>query len=127
MNGSIWANWFDLGTVALATGAGAGGGFMLIKWFFETVLGRLDKRESRIDKATNELIDALSTQVKTLTERVTTVEKALQECKDEHSKSKAEVLQLRALLEARGEIRQRASEIVAADRLATNMEKENNS
>lgn len=106
----------QLGGVA-ALGGGAGGGFFAVKWFVEWLAGRLDKREARIDAGADKLIAGLERRLATLTDRLDKVENLLAECKSMHAKSEAEVLRLTALVEAQGEIRQRAQQVASADRL----------
>lgn len=106
----------QFGSVA-ALGGGAGGGFFIVKWFVEMIAGRLDKREARLDAGADKLIGALEKRIETLTVRLDAVEHLLADCQRMHSKSEAEVLRLTALVEAQGEIRQRAAAVVAADRL----------
>lgn len=106
----------QLGGVA-ALGGSAGGGFFIVKWFVEWIAGRLDKREARIDAGADKLIGALEKRIETLTARLDAVEHMLADCQRMHSKSEAEVLRLTALVEAQGEIRQRAAGVVALDRL----------
>lgn len=106
----------QLGGVA-ALGGSAGGGFFIVKWFVEWIAGRLDKREARLDAGADKLIGALEKRIETLTSRLDAVEHMLADCQRMHSKSEAEVLRLTALVEAQGEIRQRAAGVVALDRL----------
>lgn len=107
----------QLGGVA-ALGGGAGGGFFIVKWFAEWFAGRLDKREARLDATSDKLIASLETRLETLTGRIDTLEKMLADCQKQHAKSDAEVMRLSAIVDAQGEIRQRAAAVVAADRLA---------
>ncbi|SES08840.1 hypothetical protein [Sphingobium sp. YR768] len=107
----------QLGAV-VGLGGGAGGGFFAIKWFAEWIAGRLDKREARLDDTAAKLISALEKRIETLTERLDAVEKMLADCQRMHSKAEAEVLKLRAVVEGKGIIDQKAQAIVAADRLA---------
>lgn len=107
----------QLGGVA-ALGGGAGGGFFMVKWFAEWVAGRQDKREARLDATSDKLIASLEARLETLTTRLDVVETMLAECQKQHAKSDAEVMRLSAIVDAQGEIRQRAAAVVAADRLA---------
>jgi hypothetical protein len=113
----------QLGGVA-ALGGSAGGGFFIVKWFVEWIAGRLDKREARLDAGADKLIDALEKRIETLTSRLDAVEHMLADCQRMHSKSEAEVLRLTALVEAQGEIRQRAAGVIALDRLEQQAEKD---
>ena len=106
----------QFGSVA-ALGGGAGGGFFIVKWFVEMIAGRLDKREARLDAGADKLIGALEKRIETLTQRLDAVEHLLADCQRLHSKSEAEVMRLTAIVEAQGEIRQRAQQVVAADRM----------
>lgn len=95
----------------------------MVKWFAEWVAGRQDKREARLDATSDKLIASLETRLDTLTERLDAVERLLADCQKQHAKSEAEVLRLTAIVDAQGEIRQRAAAVVAADRLAQQGEK----
>lgn len=99
-----------------AMGVGGGGGFFAVKWFVEWMSGRMDKREARIDGGTDKLIEALERRVEALTARLDQVETDLADCKRKHAESDAEVLRLKAIIDGKGEIAQRAQAIVAADR-----------
>lgn len=92
-------------------------GFFVIKWFAEWIAGRNDKREARIDATSDKLIGSLEKRIETLTERLDTVERLLSDCQKMHAKSEADVMRLTAIIEAQGEIRQRAAGVVALDRL----------
>lgn len=106
----------QLGAI-VGLGGGAGGGFFAVKWFAEWVSGRLDKREARLDDTAAKLVAGLEKRIETLTSRLDAVERMLAECQKMHAKSEAEVLKLKALLDGKGEIAQRAQQTVAADRL----------
>lgn len=106
----------QLGAI-VGLGGGAGGGFFAVKWFAEWISGRLDKREARLDDTSAKLIAGLEKRIETLTDRLDAVEKMLAECQKMHAKSEAEVLKLRAIVDGKGEIAQRAQQVVAADRL----------
>lgn len=106
-------------------GGGAGGGFLAVKWLIEWVAGRLDKREARIDAGTDKLIEGLerqvaaqAAQIDALTRRIDGFQTQLDECRRKHAESDAEVMRLKAIIDGKGEIAQRAQAIVAADRLA---------
>ncbi|WP_416463180.1 hypothetical protein [Sphingomonas sp. VDB2] len=107
----------QIGAVA-TLGASGGGGFFAVKWFAEWMAGRLDKREARLDDAATKLISGLEHRIETLTNRLDAVETMLAECQKMHAKSDAEVMKLRAIVDGKGEIAQRAQQVVAADRLA---------
>lgn len=106
----------SIGTVA-ALGAGGGGGFFMVKWLFEYFAGRHDAREQRIDGGTDKLIERLERRVEALTARLDKVESDLSDCKRKHAESDAEVLRLKAIIDGKGEIAQRAAQVVAADRV----------
>lgn len=110
-------------------GGGAGIGFFAIKWFAEWFSGRSDKREARLDATSDKLNDLLERRIETLTDRLDTIESLLADCQRMHAKSEADVMRLTAIVEAQGEIRQRAAGVVALDRLsqaASKMEGDNN-
>ena len=85
----------------------------------------MDKRADRIDAGTDKLIKNLQEQVDALLERervreerLAKVEDDLAECKRRHAESEAEVMRLKAVIQGRGEVRDRVATIVAAERLA---------
>lgn len=98
-------------------GGGAGLGFYALKWFTEWIAGRNDKREARLDATSDKLISSLEVRIETLTKRLDTIEGLLADCQKMHAKAEADVLRLTAIVEAQGEIRQRAAGVVALDRL----------
>lgn len=113
-----------LATTTLGLGAGGGVGFFFVKWLFEFFGGRMDKRADRLDAGTDKLIAQLQGQVEALLERekqhvarLEKVEDELAECKRRHAESDAEVMRLKAILQGRGEMRERAAVIVAAEKL----------
>lgn len=108
-----------------AAGTGAGAGFFMVKWFFEWLGGRVDKREAavdrtaaRVDATTQTLIHNLEDRMTSLTSRLDLVETELKDCRDQHAKCEAELAQLRGLVHGLGDAKQTAQVIVAADRLA---------
>lgn len=117
------ADWFSGG---LGVGASAGVGYFMIRWFFEWMGGRLDKREERVDAGMKALLDALQKRVEAtekrlaLTEdRLAKTEQELRDCERKHAVSDAEITRLKAILQGQGEIRQLAAGAVAADRIDT--------
>lgn len=104
-------SWFALG-------AGGGGGFFAIKWLFEWVAGRLDRREAHLDASTAKLIQGLEHRLKSVTDRLDEVERLLRECQKMHATSEAQVLRLEAIIQGQGEMRQAAAGVVALDRLS---------
>jgi hypothetical protein len=103
------ANWFGIG-------AGAGGGFMAVRWFLEWVSGRVDKRTAHLDAATVRLIQALEERLESVMLRLDKTEKDLTECKKLHSESEARVMHLEAVFKGLGDARQHAALIVAAEK-----------
>lgn len=101
----------------LGAGGIAGVGFAFAKWFLEYVGGRMDKRAAALDAGTQRLIEGLEKRVNALTDRLDQVERDLAECNHKHALAEAEVAKLNAILLSRGEIRERAQLIVAAERL----------
>lgn len=109
--------------LAVASG-GAGGGFYLLKLLFETLTGRVDKREAavdagaaRLDEATQRLIARLEQEVNDLLPRMKSAEAELDECRRRDAESKAEVARLRATMQGWGDARDHAQSILAAQRL----------
>ncbi len=106
----------SIGALA-AAGGGIGGGFYAVKWAFEWVAGRMDKRADRVDASTDKLIARLEKQVEALTDRLDQVENELRDCTRKHAESDAKVLRLEAIIDGKGEIAQRAAMVAAADRM----------
>lgn len=109
------------------TGLGIGSAFLVVRWIAKFIAERWDKREAHldadaalIDGKKNSLIDRLEADIKRLTERMGKVEAELEECKRLHAEERAKRLELEALMMAKGEIRQRAQIIVAADKQEAN-------
>lgn len=113
-----------------ALGAGGGAGFFFIKWFFEWLGGRVDKREAlvdhdfqRLDAGTQALIQHLQDQISSLIqrqassdERIDGLRNDLEECRLKHSESEAKVRQLEATMLGMGDARQQVQRIVSEAR-----------
>lgn len=113
-------------------GFGAGVGFYFIKWFFEYLGGRVDKREAavaataaHVDAATHALITHLQNQITSqagtidqLVRRIDTVEAELEECRSQHARDLEEIARLRGGTLGLGDARQQAAAIVAAERVS---------
>lgn len=104
-------------------GFGGGGGFYAIRWIAEWVAGRLDKREAKIDAATDQLIKRMAAQIDTLggetndlRTRLGEVEADLRECHRKHAAAESEVMKLNVIIQGMGEIKQLAHAFVAAER-----------
>lgn len=105
-------------------GVSAGAGFFLIRFLFEWIGGRVDKREEAVaagqkrnDLATQRLIENMQGRMDTMAERIEQVERELVHCREQHSMAQAEVMQLRAMMQGYGAAREDAARIVASDRL----------
>lgn len=97
------------------TGMGTGLGLMLA--IMRMIFGRLDKREAHLDEATKELINELRKELDRLKKRCEESEERMRECERKHAETEAEMLGLKRLLQASGEVRQMAQQVVSADRL----------
>lgn len=105
------------------TGIGLGSAFLIVRWIARFIAERWDKREAHldadaalIDGKKNALIDRLESDIKRLTERMSAVEADLAECKRLHAEEYAKRLELEAIVNAQGEIRQQAALIVASEK-----------
>lgn len=106
----------DFGT-AVGIGTGGGVGFFAIRWAATFLAGRYDKREAVLDSGTQLLIRQLQDQVKDLLERQARTDEALEECKHQHAEARREVMELRGMIQGRGDARQEAARIVAIEKL----------
>lgn len=114
----------DLGTIA-AWGTGgfsAGAGLYLFRWFFEWLGGRVDKKEeavaagqARNDAVNQHLIETMQGQMVGMREEIDKLWLELSHCREEHAVAKAEVMQLRAMVQGYGSVREEAARIIAAD------------
>lgn len=119
--------WANIVNLAIATGAAAGGGgmgFYITRWLFEFFAGRVDKRdalrdakERKLDEATERLLKRLETEVNDLRARVDQVESELTECRKQHAEANAEVLNLKAIMQGYGDVKQEAQKIIALDKI----------
>jgi hypothetical protein len=121
VDGIIPANWGD----AFAGGFGFATAFLVVKLAWEAIkwvatfkTARADKNEERLDAGTaqlfdrmNEEIDRLSGECAALRERATTAE-------EHHAECRREVMELRGLIQGRGDARNDSARIVARDRVA---------
>jgi hypothetical protein len=110
---------------SLGVGAGIGGSFYMLRWFIELMTNRVEKREARVDAGGDKLLtstlgwaDDLQEWGKGLLAEVAELRRQLDECKEEHSRSRAEMLELRAILDAKGIIAQQTQLGIAANRFA---------
>lgn len=108
-------------------GAGAGAGFVFLKAMLEFFAGRMDKSRDSIDAATSRLIEGLERRLdeeiknrhqieRELREELKQIRFELADCKRLHAESEAERLRLAALIQGRGDARQTAALIVAAEK-----------
>lgn len=98
-------------------GASAGGGFVALRWMLEKIWGRMDKREAAIDAGTQRLIDALRIELDRMSARVDRLQEGLDECKQKHAESEAEVMRLKAIMQGYGDVRQGAQVLAAVESL----------
>jgi hypothetical protein len=106
----------------LGAGAAAGGSFGVIKWAAEFIATRVDKRAAALDQDTRFIIESLRKEVDRLATRVADLEASnaqmredLADCHRKHGDAEARVQGLLAQQQARGDERQRAQLIVAAE------------
>lgn len=99
-----------------ATGAGLAIGLQFMKWLLTFMAGRYDKHHETIDAGTQKLLENLNKRLDAVSDRLSKAELDLDQCKEEHAKSRAEVMQLRAQLQGYGDARQHAALIVASER-----------
>jgi chromosome segregation ATPase len=99
-----------------ATGLSGAGGVYFLRWLMTFVAGRYDKREAHLDDATQRLFDRMEKQITGLTHRVERAEQELKHCHEQHAEARAEVMELRAMMQGYGDARQAAALIVAADK-----------
>ncbi|MEO1908804.1 MAG: hypothetical protein ABGX08_17455 [Citromicrobium sp.] len=105
----------------LAGGATMGGSLgitlFFLKWAAEFVSKRADKQAERNDAGTRELIERLNAEVERLANDCAELREGLRACERKHLESDAEVMRLKAMLQGFGEARDKASLIVAAEKL----------
>lgn len=127
MDGIIPADWGG----AFASGFGFASAFLVFKavwsaiqWIATFKTAREDRREAYIDAGTQQLlaglreeVDRLSGECTTLRSRVTATENDLHASREQHAECRKEVMELRGLIQGRGDARNDAARIVAADRV----------
>lgn len=118
--------FLNLAGTATAITTGGGVGYFFVKWMFEYLGGRMDKKADRIDAGMDKLIARMEAQIdglvergKNLEERLAKVEGDLAECKSKHAESEAEVARLKAAMQGYGEAREKAQLILASERRET--------
>ena len=106
----------DVATVA-GGGFSIGAGLVFARWLLSWMGGRMDKREDavaaehqRMDIITGGFIDRLE-------RRLGSVEMRLEQCEREHVLCRGELMEVKAILQARGMAKQEAQQIVSAERL----------
>jgi len=95
----------------LARAIGRGG-----SWLMVFVTGRQDKREEHLDAANQRLYERMEAQIKGLTQRVDATERELRHCTEQHAEARAEVMELRAMMQGMGGAREHAALIVASEK-----------
>lgn len=98
------------------TGVGIAVGLQFMKWLLTFLAGRMDKREEHLDGVSSRLYERMEHQIENLTRRVEKAEQELQHCTEQHAEAKAEVMELRAMMQGYGDARQLATLQVAADK-----------
>ncbi|MBL4858408.1 MAG: hypothetical protein JKY36_04315 [Erythrobacter sp.] len=115
--------FLNLAGTATAITTGGGLGFFFVKWIFEYLGGRMDKKADRIDAGMDKLLAHLQAQIDSereqrekLEKRLEKVEGDLAECKHKHAESEAEVARLKAAMQGYGDAREKAQLILASER-----------
>ncbi|WP_221537798.1 hypothetical protein [Qipengyuania huizhouensis] len=116
-------NFLNIAGTATAVTTGGGVGYFFVRWLFEYLGGRMDKKADRIDAGMDKLIARMETQIEGLIARGADLEKRLEkvegdlaECKHKHAESEAEVARLKAAMQGYGEAREKAQLILASER-----------
>ena len=99
------SDWLTIVSGWLAAGAGAGGGFCAIRWVFEYIGGRMDRRAEALDAGTQQLINNLQSRLTTVEARLDKAETELAECRAKHATSEAEVARLKTHVETSERLR----------------------
>lgn len=110
-----------------ATGATTGGGFAAlfygVRWLIEYFAGRMDKKADRLDADIRFVIDQLRAELKRVHEeheedrrRLDEAFRRLDKCQEQHAEAKAEVMQLRAMIQGYGNARDMVQTDIAAGR-----------
>lgn len=90
--------------------------FVAVRWCANFIAGRLDKKEERVDGATQRLFDRLEKRLDGETTRGDRHELELRECQDKHAECEARVKQLEAMMQGYGDAREKAALIIAAEK-----------
>ena len=96
-----------------AQGLGIGAMLVCVRLLF----GRLEKKEAHLDGATKHLIDELRAELNRLKDRCEACERKHDEAQAELARTHAELLEVKALLQAKGAISNAIQAGVAAERL----------
>lgn len=114
--------------IALLYGAGTGSGIIVSMRFFQWLIGfragRLDKQQEHVDAGMTALmqnfreeIDRLKTDRDTDRREMADMREKLRQCEEQHAEARAEVMELRAMLQGYGNVRNEAQKLIAADKL----------
>lgn len=135
----MWPGSFSEMMIAFGTGGvGVGAGIYIMRmigqgtgWLFTFIAGRQDKREADADEAQAAIILLLREELGRHAERLAIVEHELEECKKRHAEVAAERdevsrerAELRGLLAGLGGARQHAALIIASEKAAEKLERE---
>lgn len=113
---------FDLdNTLSLIAASGTAGlcfaaGLRFFQWLLTFIAGRSDARTAHLDAVTKALIDELRKELERLKARCEESEERMRECERKHAETEAELLGVKRLLQAQGDIRNRIQAGVAAER-----------
>ena len=114
---------FDLdNTLSLIAASSTAGlcfaaGLRFFQWLLTFIAGRTDARTAHLDAATKALIDELRKELDRLKQRCEDAEERMRECERQHAETAAELLGVKRLLQAQGDIRNRIQAGVTADKI----------
>ena len=108
--------WLENVPAWFGAGSGLGAGFFALKWLFEFIGGRMDRRADALDAGTQRLLAGMENRLNAVTERLDRVERELADCQRKHAESEAKALRLEAMLQGAGDARQHAQLIIAAEK-----------
>lgn len=77
-----------------------------------------------LDAGTQNHIDRLEKHIERQDKRIREIEERMEKCERERAEMRGEIVELRAALNSRGEIRQKAALVVAADKLENKLIRE---
>ena len=110
------------------TGGGIIGGMQFCKWLLGFRASRLDTQQKHVDDSMSALMAHMNDEINRLKEDrvkdradLNEMREQLKECERQHAEARAEVMELRAMMQGYGNIRNETQKLIAAEKIGDKM------